>query len=622
MVNVKPVDGSKEIVPNRSPAESAPAVASPSAAGVVGPEAANPGAGSAAARKVVGTHQASASPLALREPVSVRMPMASDPAKVAIEKALAHLESRGVDRADVTAHAIDVDELGMTHVRFNRTYQGVKVFGDQLIVHMRPQAQGVGGDGTFVTGDFKLLPAGLLDDWKYSHDAAEKVAVSLRDQELRGQALAQPADSWKNRVEKVIYRDAQGVVHGGYYVELASLRAPKPQRMAVLIDAQDGKVTDHWLESLGVWLPREVPAGTVRSTKPTTKSRAVSSLAPVPANADDRSFYSGMVAIEDSPVRVGRVTKYKLETPSAQTLDANNDKGKPKDLVDNNRKWNEPADSRRQQAGVDAHYDAQMTLAMYKEMLSIDIPSLFGHRLVSNVHVGEDYANAYWNGKSMNYGDGDGVNLGSLTTLDIGAHEVTHGITEHTAGLIYRDESGGLNEAFSDIGGFLVEKYAAGQNSAVKWNWSVGEQAWTPNNGDPTDALRYMDNPTKDDYSVDHYSRYPQQTEVHGSSGIANNAFYQLAEQDNGSKIPNSVSKIAVRDGIGADKAGKVFFRALRYYLGPSSTFADARAATIRAAIDLYGVESIEVQKTREAWSAVGVEDPAPSRLELGLSIS
>ena len=134
----------------------------------------------------------------------------------------------------------------------------------------------------------------------------------------------------------------------------------------------------------------------------------------------------------------------------------------------------------------------------------------------------------------------------------------------------------------------------------------MGEDCWTPGNGND-DALRYMNNPTKDGYSVDHYSKYPQQTEVHGSSGIANNAFYQLAEPTNAGKIPNSVSKKAVQDGIGIDKAAKIWFRALMTYMTPSTTFAQAREACVHAAEDLFGKGSTEAKKTAEAWAVVGV---------------
>ncbi|RYZ39557.1 MAG: peptidase M4 family protein, partial [Myxococcaceae bacterium] len=138
---------------------------------------------------------------------------------------------------------------------------------------------------------------------------------------------------------------------------------------------------------------------------------------------------------------------------------------------------------------------------------------------------------------------------------------------------------------------------------AVKFDWAVGEDAWTPKNGDSTDALRYMNDPTADGYSIDNYKNYPKMTEVHGSSGIANNAFYLLTE---GGK--NRTSGLEVKDGIGMDKSLKIFGRALTTYMTPQTTFSEARAATVKSATDLYGKDSVEVKKVQDAWTAVGVK--------------
>jgi bacillolysin len=326
---------------------------------------------------------------------------------------------------------------------------------------------------------------------------------------------------------------------------------------------------------------------------------------PPTGEADDKSIYSGNVKLDTKKNADGT---YSLEDGNrgkgVVTLDAQN-KQRPsgaKPITDDDNVWGEGDDPARNQAAVDAHYGAQMTYDFYKNVLGRDSLDGKGEKLVSNVHIGSNYVNAFWDGTQMNYGDGDGKTAGPLTTLDIAGHEITHGLTERTAGLIYRGESGGLNEAFSDIMGTGVEWYASQQNSAVKFDWAVGEDAWTPGNGDPTDALRYMDDPTKDNYSVDHYSKYPQQTEVHGSSGIANNAFYLLA---NGGT--NRTSKEKVDGGIGIEKGLKIYGRALAHYMTPSTTFAQAREATIKAATDLYGANSAEVQKVKDSWKAVGV---------------
>lgn len=132
--------------------------------------------------------------------------------------------------------------------------------------------------------------------------------------------------------------------------------------------------------------------------------------------------------------------------------------------------------------------------------------------------------------------------------------------------------------------------------------WTVGETAWPPGSN-TEDGLRYMDDPTKDGDSIDNYKDYPKQTEVHDSSGIANDAFYLLV---NGGK--NRTSGMEVKDGIGMEKGLKVYYRALAHYMTPNTTFAQARQACIQAATDLHGATSPEVQKVKDSWAAVGVK--------------
>jgi Zn-dependent metalloprotease len=346
--------------------------------------------------------------------------------------------------------------------------------------------------------------------------------------------------------------------------------------------------------------------GTLKSWSLTATAKPELPPPPPPTGkGDDTSLYSGTVDLSTKKNADGT---YSLEDGTrgkgVVTQDAQNKQrpSGPVAIKDDDNVWGEADDPARNRAAVDAHYGAQMTYDMYKNILGRDSLDGKGEKLVSNIHIGTNYVNAFWDGNQMNYGDGDGKTAGPLTTLDIAGHEITHGLTERTAGLIYRGESGGLNEAFSDIMGTGVEWYASQQNAAVKFDWAVGEDAWTPTNGNPNDALRYMDDPTKDNYSVDHYSNYPKQTEVHGSSGIANNAFYLLA---NGGT--NRTSKQTVENGIGIEKGLKIYGRALEHYMTPSTTFAQAREATIKAATDLYGAGSTEVAKVKESWAAVGV---------------
>ncbi|XXF76215.1 M4 family metallopeptidase [Myxococcaceae bacterium GXIMD 01537] len=343
----------------------------------------------------------------------------------------------------------------------------------------------------------------------------------------------------------------------------------------------------------------------------TPKATAPSEPTPTPTTgkADDTSLYSGKV---DLATKKNADGTYSLEDSTrgkgVATYDGMNreEASGQTGFKDDNNVWGEATDPERARAAVDAHFGAAMTYDMLKNVLGRDSLDGAGEKLVSYVHISKNFVNAYWDGEKMSYGDGDGVDAGPLTALDIAGHEIAHGLTERTAGLIYRNESGALNEAMSDIFGAGVEWYAAQKNPGVKFNWTVGETAWTPGNGSE-DGLRYMNDPTKDGVSKDYYpTRYAGGSDnggVHLNSGIANNAFYLLA---NGGT--NRSSGIEVKDAIGMEKGLKIYYRALAHYMTPNTNFAQARTATIQAATDLYGANSVEVQKVKESWTAVGVK--------------
>jgi Zn-dependent metalloprotease len=334
---------------------------------------------------------------------------------------------------------------------------------------------------------------------------------------------------------------------------------------------------------------------------------------PEPTPGNDNSLYAGTVEVGGTTNADG--TQTMLDTTRGQgveTRDANN-RSRPTgstELKDNDGAWNQTGDSPRQTGAVDAQYGAQMTYDFYKNILGRDSIDGKGEKLKNNVHVGNNYVNAFWDGTQMSYGDGDGRRATHLTTLDIAGHEITHGLTERTAGLIYRNQSGGINESMSDIMGAGVDWYAKKQNPSINNDiWRVGEQAWTP--GTEGDALRYMDDPSKDNYSIDHFSKYPQQTEVHGSSGIMNNAFYLLVNGGTNKTSGMQVGGLAGGEGgfdAAMEKGLKIYGRALTTYMTPNTTFAQARQATIQAATDLYGADSAEVAQVKASWSAVGVE--------------
>ncbi len=185
-------------------------------------------------------------------------------------------------------------------------------------------------------------------------------------------------------------------------------------------------------------------------------------------------------------------------------------------------------------------------------------------------------------------------------------YEWAHGVTFATAGLIYAGESGALNEATSDIFGTLVEFAANNPNDPA--DYLVGEKMGSP--------LRYLDDPARDGVSNSCWSPGIGSRDVHYSSGVANKFFFTLAAgsgQSAWGDSPTCAGAPAVT-GIGNDKAGRIWYRALTVYMLSNTNYAGARAATLTAAADLYGADSTEYAAVDASWKAAGVDgsDPVP----------
>lgn len=247
-------------------------------------------------------------------------------------------------------------------------------------------------------------------------------------------------------------------------------------------------------------------------------------------------------------------------------------------------------------AAVDAHANAQKTYDYYLDTFGRDSVDDKGQQLLSRVHYGTNWNNASWNGTYMSYGDGDGIRFNNLAGgLDVAAHEMTHGVIQHSANLIYRDESGALNESISDIFGAMVDRD----------DWIIGEDIMA----DGTLGLRSLEDPavlienrTQAPYP-DHWSkRYEGPLDnggVHINSSINNKAAYLVSEG-------GEHYGVAV-EGVGREATEQIFYRALTLYLTRSSDFSMMREAAIQSATDLYGSNSAAVDAVEQAYNAVGV---------------
>jgi Zn-dependent metalloprotease len=252
-----------------------------------------------------------------------------------------------------------------------------------------------------------------------------------------------------------------------------------------------------------------------------------------------------------------------------------------------------------------AYDNAGITYGFYRDVFKRDSLDGHGMGLVSTVHYSSNYDNAFWQGTQMVYGDGSGRILatGSLTAeLSVTAHEMTHGVVQHTANLEYHKQSGALNESMADVFGSMVKQYVAKQ-SADHADWLIGEGILgTALHGV---ALRSMKDPgTAFDHDqqpghMDHYVDLPDDDDprhdhggVHINSGIPNKAFYLTA---------------TAIGGYSWETAGPIWYDALTTGLTSTSDFAAAAAATIASAAKLFGKGSTEEKAVRSAWSGVGL---------------
>lgn len=252
----------------------------------------------------------------------------------------------------------------------------------------------------------------------------------------------------------------------------------------------------------------------------------------------------------------------------------------------------------------EAYNGAGVTYDLYKKEFNRNSIDGKGLRLDATVHFGEDYDNAFWDGRQMVYGDGDGQLFNRFTiALDVIGHELTHGITQYSSGLVYQGQSGALNESMSDVFGSMVKQYKGPKKqTAGKADWLIGAGLLAKGvNGVALRSLKapgtaYDDPVLGKDPQPAHMKDYdPTSSDnggVHINSGIPNHAFYLLA---------------ITLDGYAWERAGQIWYRALQQFQ-PTTDFVQAADITVQSARGLYGSGSIEEKAVKDAWKQVGIE--------------
>jgi Zn-dependent metalloprotease len=454
------------------------------------------------------------------------------------------------------------DDLGMQHIRLQQVYANIPVYGRDIYLHQDKSGRLISANGRLLptTSDLNLKPALLAKQ-------AEEVALASINEKNR--------DSIES-TSLTIYPTPDGQKHLAFIV---TLRPAVDKNLEVFVDAHSGEIL--------------FSANRVCYDGPVNASGT--DLSGVTRNFNAYQIGSEIYMIDTSKpmFNAGASTLPDEAQGAIYVFDAQNSEG---DKLFYNTTTNPNAWQNAN--AVSAAFYGGIVYDYYRNVHNRNAIDGNGGSMYMIVNIKENFNNAFWNGKAMFFGNGDGNSFSDLAgSLDVTGHEMTHGVVENTANLIYENQSGALNESFADVFGAAVEFYHKGANA----NWLMGEEVTTPNVAG--DALRDLEQPdgprvafSKQPAHMSQFQSLPNTEDgdnggVHVNSGIPNRAFYLVVQT------------------IGMQKAEKIYYRALANYLTRSSQFIDARLALSKAAADLYGQGSGEQTAVHNAYDQVGITD-------------
>lgn len=485
--------------------------------------------------------------------------------------------------AILKAYDITKDNLGYTHTRYKQFINNIPVEGSMLITHSK--------DGRIVSLNGDFFPNINTDQ---SPSVAESTALKSALNKVNAQKY-----KWENQAETKAMRESTGQADFTYY--------PKGELVIVHKRGADFSASNFRLAyKFNIYAEKPLSRAYVfvdANTAEVISEEQIIHTADVVGTANTK--FSGTQTMTSD--NYGTATQYRLRETGRgngiQTYNCNTSTNYTNtDFTNTSATWNITGTN---QAATDAHWGAEVTYDYYNIVHARNSIDDAGLALLSYVHYDVNYDNAFWDGQRMTYGDGNvGNGFLIMTALDVCGHEITHGLTQYTAGLNGggNGEEDALNESFSDIFGTTIETYAR----PAQHDWLIGADI-TCNGAGVQDhqGIRNMANPNAFAQPDTYQGTYWDNSgEPHTNDGPSNYWYYLLSQGGSGSNDNGNAYSIT---GISMNEARMIAYRGLAFYFTPSTVYADARTYTIQAANDLYGGCSPEVIATTNAWYAVGV---------------
>jgi len=481
------------------------------------------------------------------------------------------------------------DAQGLTHIKLHQSFKGVKVYGSEVVVHLnkRRQAEAINGGSR---------PTPQLESVSPKLSLAKSLVIVENDLGTTfpkntsaegGSALeVSPPE------EELLIYTLDGLT---YLARHLTVYPNIMDRWEYFIDANTGKILDKFYHTCTLhydfnedethsdssYSPPENGSGADLNRVNRQLNSFSTNGNNYLINTTKSMFNAGQSEMPDNPVGAIMTLDLRNEAPEEGV--------KVFHVTSNTTTWNNPT-------AVSAHYNADVSYDYFRNTFNRNSINGQGGTIISFINVadpdgGGGFDNAFWNGKAMFYGNGRLAFKPLAGGLDVGGHEMSHGVIGATANLEYRNQSGAINESFADIFGAMIDRD----------DWQLAEDI-VETQYFPSGAMRDMQNPNNGGARLGDNGWQPKDM----------TEFY-TGEQDNGgvhinSGIPNRAYYLVATD-IGKDKAEQIYYQALDNYLTVSSQFIDLRLAVLRAAADIHGDGSAEVQAAQSAFDTVGITD-------------